>query len=146
MACADAFVKLNSFASTQCSFDHISAPVLQESQLRPIRVKNGREPGDLTGGEKLNPLQTLLFGALSGASAEAVVYPMEVIRRRMQVQAASASTAGQSLVSHLCSCLELGKTACIELSWCPACVPCMLCPCKELCGACTPVLLETNAC
>lgn len=37
----------------------------------------------------------LLFGALSGASAEAVVYPMEVIRRRMQVQAASASSAGQ---------------------------------------------------
>lgn len=37
----------------------------------------------------------LLFGALSGASAEAVVYPMEVIRRRMQVQAASASSAGR---------------------------------------------------
>lgn len=32
----------------------------------------------------------LLFGALSGASAELVVYPMEVIRRRMQMQAASA--------------------------------------------------------
>ena len=59
-------------------------------------MKNGREPGDLTGGEQLGPLQMLLFGALSGASAEAVVYPMEVIRRRMQVQAASASTAGQS--------------------------------------------------
>lgn len=68
--------------------------LLKESQLRPIRMKNGREPGDLTGGEQLGPLQMLLFGALSGASAEAVVYPMEVIRRRMQVQAASASTAG----------------------------------------------------
>lgn len=91
LACADAFVKLNSFI-----LNHFLPPVLQESQLRPIRVKNGREPGDLTGGEQLGPLQMLLFGALSGASAEAVVYPMEVIRRRMQVQAASASTAGQS--------------------------------------------------
>ena len=86
-------------------------------------MRNGREPGDLTGGEQLGPLQMLLFGALSGASAEAVVYPMEVIRRRMQVQAASASTAGQSshslvthlsltchpLVTHLFLCLELGN-------------------------------------
>ena len=93
---ADAFVKLNSFTLTQFSLNHLSPPVLKESQLRPIRMKNGREPGDLTGGEQLGPLQMLLFGALSGASAEAVVYPMEVIRRRMQVQAASASTAGQS--------------------------------------------------
>jgi len=96
LACADAFVKLNSFILIQFSWNQFSPPVLQESQLRPIRVKNGREPGDLTGGEQLGPLQMLLFGALSGASAEAVVYPMEVIRRRMQVQAASASTAGQS--------------------------------------------------
>ena len=43
----------------------------------------------------------LLFGALSGASAEAVVYPMEVIRRRMQVQAASASSAGQLLAYYI---------------------------------------------
>lgn len=67
----------------------------QESQLRPVRIRNGREPGDTSGGEQLGPLHMLLFGALSGASAEAVVYPMEVIRRRMQVQAASASTAGE---------------------------------------------------
>lgn len=69
--------------------------VVQESQLRPVRIRNGRKPGDLSGGEQLGPLQMLLFGALSGASAEAVVYPMEVIRRRMQIQAASASTAGE---------------------------------------------------
>lgn len=68
--------------------------LLKERQLRPVRVKNGREPGDTSGGEQLGPLQMLLFGGLSGASAEAVVYPMEVIRRRMQVQAASASSAG----------------------------------------------------
>ena len=108
---------------TQLESNQLSLPVLQESQLRPIRVRNGREPGDLTGGEQLGPLQMLLFGALSGASAEAVVYPMEVIRRRMQVQAASASTAGQSshslvihlspnchpLVTHLLLWLELGN-------------------------------------
>ena len=85
----------------------------QESQLRPVRIRNGREPGDTSGGEQLGPLHMLMFGALSGASAEAVVYPMEVIRRRMQVQAASASTAGQPflfcflavLLSYVCAVL-----------------------------------------
>ncbi len=60
---------------TTFSLHHTVPPMSQESQLRPVRVKNGREPGDLTGGEQLGPLQMLLFGALSGASAEAVVYP-----------------------------------------------------------------------
>ncbi|KAL3140606.1 hypothetical protein ABBQ32_005176 [Trebouxia sp. C0010 RCD-2024] len=73
--------------------------LLKESQLRPVRIRNGREAGDTSGGEQLGPLHMLMFGALSGASAEAVVYPMEVIRRRMQVQAASASTAGLAQAS-----------------------------------------------
>ena len=55
-------------------------------------MANGRQPGDTSGGEQLGPVHMLLFGALSGASAELVVYPMEVIRRRMQMQAASAGT------------------------------------------------------
>lgn len=79
----------------------------QESQLRPVRIRNGREPGDTTGGEQLDALHMLLFGALSGASAEAVVYPMEVIRRRMQVQAASASSAGQLIPYPASSAVKL---------------------------------------
>ena len=70
-------------------FERVCACV-QEHTLRPVRVANGRQPGDTSGGEQLGPLHMLLFGALSGASAEAVVYPMEVIRRRMQLKAASA--------------------------------------------------------
>ena len=58
-----------------------------------MRVANGRQPGDTSGNEQLGPLHMLLFGALSGASAEAVVYPMEVIRRRMQMKAASAGVS-----------------------------------------------------
>ena len=78
---------------------------MQESQLRPLRVKNGREPGDTSGGETLSPLLMLLFGAASGACAEAVVYPMEVVRRRLQVQAASAGSAGDHLCFWRVSCI-----------------------------------------
>ena len=67
--------------------------LVQENTLRPVRVANGRQPGDTSGNEQLGPLHMLLFGALSGASAEAVVYPMEVIRRRMQMKAASAGVS-----------------------------------------------------
>ena len=44
----------------------------------------------------LDPLHSLLFGALAGAAAESSVYPFEVIRRRMQTMAAAAavSTSG----------------------------------------------------
>lgn len=99
---------------------------LQEHQLRPIRVQNGREPGDTSGPEQLGPLHMLLFGALSGASAEAVVYPMEVIRRRMQVQAASASSAGTACAFGCDLALKH-----IVLGWrllCPFidCAPCAL--------------------
>ena len=77
---------------------------MQESQLRPLRVANGQEPWDTSGKEQLHPLQMMLFGALSGASAELVVYPMEVVRRRMQVQAASVSGAGEIATRSFAQC------------------------------------------
>lgn len=36
---------------------------------------------------------TLLFGAAAGAAAETAVYPLEVIRRRMQLQSLARATA-----------------------------------------------------
>ena len=98
----------------------LPATCLQERQLRPLRVQNGREPGDTSGGEQLGPLHMLLFGALSGASAEAVVYPMEVIRRRMQVQAASAGSAGELLPAALCDVFQI-KAASVTGSICGPC-------------------------
>uniref|UniRef100_A0A7C9A2J8 Uncharacterized protein n=1 Tax=Opuntia streptacantha TaxID=393608 RepID=A0A7C9A2J8_OPUST len=39
---------------------------------------------------ELGPLRTLLYGAISGACAEAATYPFEVVRRRLQMQARRA--------------------------------------------------------
>ena len=44
----------------------------------------------------LDPLHSLLFGALAGAAAESSVYPFEVIRRRMQTMAAAAAVSTSS--------------------------------------------------
>jgi Mitochondrial carrier protein len=35
---------------------------------------------------RLSPRATLLFGATAGVCAEAVTYPLEVIRRKMQLE------------------------------------------------------------
>jgi hypothetical protein len=41
----------------------------------------------------LSPQHTLLFGGLSGMSAEVVTYPLEVIRRKMQLDCVLTSRA-----------------------------------------------------
>ena len=40
---------------------------------------------------KLGPLTTMLFGALAGVSAEIFTYPLEVLRRKMQLERTLAS-------------------------------------------------------
>lgn len=42
----------------------------------------------------LDAQHTLLFGAIAGAASEAVVYPMEVIRRRMQLMSMAPVVPG----------------------------------------------------
>jgi hypothetical protein len=42
---------------------------------------------------ELPVLYTLLYGAIAGAAAEAILYPLEVIRRKMQLQSMAAGTA-----------------------------------------------------
>lgn len=44
----------------------------------------------------LDLLHSLLFGALAGVAAESSVYPLEVIRRRMQTMAAAAAVSASS--------------------------------------------------
>jgi hypothetical protein len=48
---------------------------------------------------KLGVATTLMFGALAGMSAEVVTYPLEVIRRKMQLERTLASRKADSAVS-----------------------------------------------
>lgn len=42
------------------------------------------------GGEtELGPVRTLIYGAIAGACAETVTYPLEVLRRQLQLQQAA---------------------------------------------------------
>ncbi|XP_073110834.1 probable mitochondrial adenine nucleotide transporter BTL3 isoform X3 [Elaeis guineensis] len=44
----------------------------------------------MSGGEtELGPIRTLIYGAIAGACAETVTYPLEVIRRKLQLQQAA---------------------------------------------------------
>jgi len=61
----------------------------QHRQRRPTR----RQPpkGELPVGA------TLLYGAAAGAASELIVYPLEVVRRRMQLQQAASAAAAAGL-------------------------------------------------
>ena len=41
----------------------------------------------------LEPQWTLLYGALAGVASELIVYPLEVVRRRIQIQSMTMATA-----------------------------------------------------
>jgi hypothetical protein len=50
---------------------------------------------------ELPALYTLLYGAVAGAASEAIVYPLEVLRRQMQLQGmAGAAVAASKAVHH----------------------------------------------
>eukprot|EP00899_Mesostigma_viride_P018316 jgi/Mesvir1/26486/Mv16155-RA.1 len=70
-------------------------------------VSSGKSSGDVSGNAsgagsaphpQLSVAHTLLFGATAGASAEFVCYPMEVVRREMQLQ--GYSRAGLEMGQH----------------------------------------------
>ncbi|GLI70393.1 hypothetical protein VaNZ11_015175, partial [Volvox africanus] len=44
------------------------------------------KPSATQQGRTLDPMYTLLYGAMAGAASELIVYPLEVIRRKMQLQ------------------------------------------------------------
>lgn len=50
---------------------------------------------------ELGPIRTLLYGAISGACAEAATYPFEVVRRQLQLQVRS------SKMSALATCAKI---------------------------------------
>ncbi|XP_054788529.1 probable mitochondrial adenine nucleotide transporter BTL3 [Prosopis cineraria] len=50
---------------------------------------------------ELGPIRTLLYGAISGACAEAATYPFEVVRRQLQMQVQSTK------LSSLATCIKI---------------------------------------
>lgn len=46
---------------------------------------------------------TMLYGSLAGAASEMIVYPLEVVRRNMQVQSMIAATASRAAGSRVAS-------------------------------------------
>lgn len=56
-----------------------------KERLRLMRTEGKGEPNALEQLE-LGPMRTLLYGAISGACAEAATYPFEVVRRHLQMQ------------------------------------------------------------
>lgn len=57
---------------------------LKEQHLNHVSTVTGRKAS------RLDAAHSLMYGALAGAAAESTVYPLEVIRRRMQQSAAAA--------------------------------------------------------
>lgn len=73
--------------------------LLKDSYLQTrhtARVKASQERGrsaQVVFDDQLGAGVTLLFGATAGAAAETAVYPLEVVRRRMQLQSLARAAA-----------------------------------------------------
>lgn len=77
---------------------YLSSPKVQEQLRQRIRAEkerqqtskadiNTEENGDSRNQTEIGPIRTLLYGAIAGACAETVTYPLEVVRRHLQLQA-----------------------------------------------------------
>lgn len=56
--------------------------------------------GAKEGQQTLPAAYTLLYGGIAGILSECVVYPLEVVRRRMQLQSMAAATSAGASVQH----------------------------------------------
>ncbi|KAK9271305.1 hypothetical protein L1049_026895 [Liquidambar formosana] len=87
-------------------YDILKSAYLHSPEGRK-RIQNMNQPGqELNAFDQLElgPIRTLLYGAISGACAEAATYPFEVVRRRLQLQVQatkmSALATGIKIVEH----------------------------------------------
>ncbi|XP_021757981.1 probable mitochondrial adenine nucleotide transporter BTL3 [Chenopodium quinoa] len=73
-------------------YDILKTSYLNSPEGRERILKTKSQGQDITalGQLELGPLRTLLYGAISGACAETATYPLEVIRRQLQLQAHGA--------------------------------------------------------
>jgi len=68
----------------------------REQQQQGASVRSGQhalQPAP----QHLEPMYTLLYGAIAGMASEVIVYPLEVVRRRMQLQCMSLAAARASV-------------------------------------------------
>ncbi|CAK0741389.1 hypothetical protein CVIRNUC_001321 [Coccomyxa viridis] len=66
--------------------------LLKERRFRLVAKRKGRRP------KQLDAAHALLFGAMAGCSAESLVFPLEVVRRRMQTMAADSLSRKAGMV------------------------------------------------
>ncbi|KAL8151914.1 hypothetical protein V2J09_021722 [Rumex salicifolius] len=76
---------------------HLHSP---EGKQRLLDMKEGVELNALDQLE-LDPIRTLIFGAIAGACAEAATYPFEVVRRQLQMQ------VRETKLSALATCVKI---------------------------------------
>lgn len=76
---------------------YLRSPKVQEQLRQRIRAEretqkklkadiNTEENGDSKNQMEIGPIRTLLYGAIAGAFSETVTYPLEVVRRHLQLQ------------------------------------------------------------
>lgn len=67
--------------------------LLKDSYLQTRHASRVAAQGNGAFDDQLGAGLTLLFGATAGAAAETAVYPLEVVRRRMQLQSLARAAA-----------------------------------------------------
>ncbi|MCO5593427.1 hypothetical protein L7F22_047441 [Adiantum nelumboides] len=83
---------------------YLQSPKAQQEFLKRIEFKGeGASAKDAAAQPELGPVRTLVYGAIAGACAETVTYPLEVVRRQLQLQQTTAKmgliTAFQTIIN-----------------------------------------------
>ena len=87
-----------------------------------VRAQGQVQPGQTD--KALPPVYTLMYGGIAGILSECVVYPLEVLRRRMQMQSmAAASSSGEAVPSP--GRLPLIAATLAMQGWCPGGAACL---------------------
>lgn len=88
-------------------FDLLKDSYLQTRHAgRVTAAREGGQKGHVVFDDQLGAGLTLLFGATAGAAAETAVYPLEVVRRRMQLQSLARAAAPAAGVLHVCQSVK----------------------------------------
>ncbi|KAI5061208.1 hypothetical protein GOP47_0023713 [Adiantum capillus-veneris] len=82
---------------------YLQSPKAQQDLLNRIGSNGqGSSAKDAAVQPELGPMRTLIYGAIAGACAETVTYPLEVVRRQLQLQQTAAKmgliTAFQTII------------------------------------------------
>jgi hypothetical protein len=84
-------------------YDILKSAYLHSPEGRKRIQKMKQEVQELNAFEQLElgPIRTLIYGAISGACAEAATYPFEVVRRQLQMQ------VKETRLSALATCVKI---------------------------------------